>query len=310
MNKLFELISALQKSIRWGDVNASRYFARQLMKIGCPGAVFNRLIVISAEDVGLADPSLVGYESECLENFEVLIKQYGIKKKEAVKFPDICEVIDRAVIAAAISYKSRLLPMLSFATLWDIYKNENFSKNLSEYLNRFAVAVENRDEKQALYYAYVVGIFLDNMDRILTMIQRLRVRRNEDLIQKWVREYKRHNELLMIAGCVVLLCRDFCYAHGEYKNAISKYLPIPIKMAKIPDRAYDQHTLAGKRKGRGLKHFFKEGASLKNERFSNDWERAGKKAYFLADNKGLGKASKVIEETKKKLQAPVALVMI
>ena len=62
--------------------------------------------------------------------------------------------------------------MLSFATLFNIYKNENFRKNLSEYLDRFAAAVKKGDEKQALYYAYVSGIFLNSMDLILTWIQR------------------------------------------------------------------------------------------------------------------------------------------
>ena len=116
-NRFYELISALQKSIRWCEVNDSRYFAQELMDMGIPGGVFNRLMLIAAEDVGLADPSLIVYERQCLDNFENLIKKYEIKKREAFKFPKLCDVVDRAVIAAAISYKSRLLPMLSFATL-------------------------------------------------------------------------------------------------------------------------------------------------------------------------------------------------
>jgi len=47
MNKFFEFISAFQKSIRWCEVNDSRYFAQRLMGMGYPGAVFNRLILIS-----------------------------------------------------------------------------------------------------------------------------------------------------------------------------------------------------------------------------------------------------------------------
>ena len=113
--------------------------------------------------------------------------------------------------------------------------------------------------------------------------------RNEDLIQKWVEEYKRNNELLMLAGSVVLLCRDLPYTHGEYKDAISQHLSFPIKEAKIPDRAYDMHTSAGKRKGRGFEHFFKEAASVKNERFPNDWEQTGRNAYFRAERKDLGR---------------------
>ncbi len=176
-----------------------------------------------------------------------------------------------------------------------------FNENLSEYLNRFAVAVENRDEKRALYFAYVSGIFLNSMDRILSWVQRQGETREDELIQGWAEEYKRNRELLVIAGSVVLLCRDLQYPHGEYKNAICQYLSIPINNAIIPDRAYDMHTRAGKRKDRGFDHFFKEAGTIKNERFPNDWEQAGETAYIRANQEGLGKASKVIEAIKGKL---------
>jgi hypothetical protein len=301
MNRFYEHISALQKSIRWGEINDSRYFAKELMDMGYPGAVFNRLILIAAEDVGLGDPTLISYGRSCSDNFENMIKQYGIKKREAATFPNLCEIVDRAVIAAAVGYKSRLLPMLSFATLWDIYENEDFSENLPEYLLRLAVAVENGDEKQALYYTYVTGIFLNSMDRILTWVQRKSVRRNQNLILQWIDEYKRGKELLVLAGSVVLLCRDLRYTYGEYSNAISQYLPVPVTKAKIPDRSYDMHTRAGKRKRRGFDHFFNVAGTLKNERFPSNWEAAGRKAYYRAKDEGLEKAIKVIEAIKKKL---------
>ena len=77
-----------------------------------------------------------------MDNFENLIKQYKIKKRDAFKNPRLCEFVDRAVIAAAISYKSRLLPFALFVTLFDIYQNEDFNKHLDEYLARFDVAIE------------------------------------------------------------------------------------------------------------------------------------------------------------------------
>ena len=171
-DRFYLLISAFQKSIRWCEINDSRYFAQQLIDMGFPGAVLNRLILIAAEDVGLADPSLIVYERGCSDSFENLIKEKRIKKREVVKFPELCDVVDRGVIAAAISYKSRLLPVLSFATLFDIYEKEDFRENLNEYLNRFVAALEIGDEKQALYYAYLVDIFLNPKDQILTTIQR------------------------------------------------------------------------------------------------------------------------------------------
>jgi len=301
MNKFYEFISAFQKSIRWCDVNDSRYFARELMDMGLPGGVFNRLLKIAAEDVGLADPSLLMYERGLYDVFERLVKEYEIKKREAAEYPELCEVIDRAVTAAALSYKSRLLPMLSFATLFDIYRYESFGKGVSEYLKRFLEAVGNQDEKAALYYAYIIGVFLNRETRILAKIQNQSWRRNTELVQKWLAEYRRGKELLALAGSVVLLCRDLPYLHGEYKSQMSQYVGSTIKKAKIPDRAYDMHTRAGKKMGRGFRHFFKEGASLRKERFPNDWEDAGRNAYYSADRQGLGKAAEIIKAIKKRV---------
>ena len=81
LNRTYELMSALQKSVRWCEINPSRYFARKLMEIGKPGAAINRLVLIAAEDVGLADPSLISYERACSDRFDDLIKLNGIKRK-------------------------------------------------------------------------------------------------------------------------------------------------------------------------------------------------------------------------------------
>ena len=308
------LSSVFHKSIRWCEVNASRYFAQKYMNKGNLDGLFKKLILISAEDVGLADPSLIVYERECWDYFKSLIKKHKITKEEAVKFPTLCEIVDRAAIAAAIAYKSRLLPQISFATLYDIYQHEDFSKDLSEYLDLFEIALINGDEKEAIYNAYVAGIFLNSMNQILTTIERLSGIRNKDLIQKWVDEYKRNRKLfLMLAGSIVLLCRDLNYQHGEYEAAISQYLPSPILPATVPDRAYDKHTGIGKRKGRRLAHFFKYAATIKNERFPNNWDEAGTKAYLDAEKKGLDKADEIIEaikknyETSKKSYKPEAI---
>jgi replication-associated recombination protein RarA len=221
-DRYYLLISALQKSVRWCEVNESRYFARQLVDMSVPGAALSRLLLIAAEDVGLADPTLLIYVRSCLDDFENLIKQQGIKKKDAFKFPDLCDAVDRAAIAAAISSKSRLLAQASFATLFDIYENENFNGQLPDYLNKLVTAVKNKDEKQALYYSFVAGLFLNSMDRILTWIQGQGDKLKRDLVRQWVEEYKRNQELLVFTGSIAMLCRDLDFTHGEFHQSISK----------------------------------------------------------------------------------------
>jgi putative ATPase len=55
----YDVISALQKSIRGSDVDASLYYAAWLMEAGELSVLMRRLLVIAYEDVGLANPSAV-----------------------------------------------------------------------------------------------------------------------------------------------------------------------------------------------------------------------------------------------------------
>lgn len=57
-NDHYELLSALQKSIRGSDVNASVYYLGMLLEIGDLDSIFRRLTVIAYEDIGLANPGI------------------------------------------------------------------------------------------------------------------------------------------------------------------------------------------------------------------------------------------------------------
>jgi len=71
--------SALQKAIRWCEVNDARYFAQVLTGMGKPGTNFNTLLTIAAEDVGLADPTLITYVRKRAKRFKTLFKRKNVK---------------------------------------------------------------------------------------------------------------------------------------------------------------------------------------------------------------------------------------
>jgi hypothetical protein len=308
-NRIFVLYSALQKAIRWCEVNDARYFAKEFIKMGLPQNPINRLLVIASEDVGIADPTLLKYVGECLDTFDAMVKEREIPKKNVSAYPEICAVIDRAVIAAALCYKSRLLAMLCFATLFEIYKREDFRHDLGEYENRFRAAIQGQNEKEAAYYAYTLGFIYDAEDSLLKVVKQESETRNTELIAEWTQEYKKIQKderteeegLLLLAGIISLLCRDLKFSHGEYLDRVTDCLSRPIEEAAIPDRAYDMHTSEGRRRGRGLEHFFNEAATVKNERFPNDWEEAGKKVHFQAQREGVSEAD-VIKAIKEKVK--------
>ncbi|WP_054030898.1 DUF1848 family protein [Desulfatitalea tepidiphila] len=291
-------VSVVQKAIRRCEINLARYYAKQMLELGMPGWLWNRLFMISAEDIGLADPTMVEYVSERYDTFENLRIQKNIKKQDAKNDQQLFDIIDQVVTAQVISCKSRLLPMLSFITLYDIYHNETFSKNVSEYLQCFVDALNRKDERQAVYYATVVDTFMGHEKEIISLIEERSKSQNSDLISGWVKEHVRSGERLMLVGSVVMLCRDINYTHGEYKTSFHQHLSAPIIEEQIPDYAYDRHTTTGKRMGRGLKHFFEVAAYVANERFENSWQTEGEQAYLQAEKMGIETPKKIIEVVK------------
>ena len=288
VSKIRLYMSALQKAIRWCEVNDARYFARELVKTSNHGVCFTRLKVIAAEDTGLADPTLLKYVWDCFDEFQV--KKQDIKISNVTDYPELYAIIDRAVTASALSYTSRHIAMLTFTTLFDIHKKEDCTASLDDYKNNFRIAVQERDEKNAAYYAFIVGVFLKSENLLFEIVHQEKENRNRGLIDEWISGYKRIREgdkLLILAGIISLLCQDINYPHGEYIEQVSDCLSSPIEEARIPDRAYDMHTDEGKKMGRGLKHFFDDAASVRNERFPDDLEEKGKEMHFQAQKEGL-----------------------
>lgn len=64
----YDLLSALQKSIRGSDENAALYYAARLLKAGDLLSLCRRLLVIASEDVGLAYPQAVVITKACVDS--------------------------------------------------------------------------------------------------------------------------------------------------------------------------------------------------------------------------------------------------
>lgn len=64
----YDLLSALQKSIRGSDENAALHYAARLMEAGDIISLSRRLLVISAEDVGLAYPQAISIVKSCVDS--------------------------------------------------------------------------------------------------------------------------------------------------------------------------------------------------------------------------------------------------
>ncbi len=64
----FELLSALQKSIRGSDPDAAVFYLAKLLQAGELLSACRRLLVIAAEDIGLAYPTAVPFTKACVDS--------------------------------------------------------------------------------------------------------------------------------------------------------------------------------------------------------------------------------------------------
>lgn len=64
----YNILSALQKSIRGSDENAALHYAARLMEAGDIISLSRRLLVIAAEDIGLAYPQAITIVKACVDS--------------------------------------------------------------------------------------------------------------------------------------------------------------------------------------------------------------------------------------------------
>ena len=91
----YDLLSALQKSIRGSDVNGALYYLALLAQSNDEASISRRLVVIAYEDIGLANPQLVARTLD------------ACKAAEAVGFPEAIIPYGIQIIDLCLSPKSR-----------------------------------------------------------------------------------------------------------------------------------------------------------------------------------------------------------
>ena len=91
----YDLLSALQKSIRGSDVNGALYYLALLTQSNDEASISRRLVVIAYEDIGLANPQLVARTLD------------ACKAAEAVGFPEAIIPYGIQIIDLCLSPKSR-----------------------------------------------------------------------------------------------------------------------------------------------------------------------------------------------------------
>lgn len=108
----YDLLSALQKSIRGSDENAAIHYAARLIAAGDIISLSRRLLVIASEDIGLAYPQAVPIVKACVDS----AMQLGL--------PEARIPLAEAVILLATSPKSNSAYLAMDGALADIENGE------------------------------------------------------------------------------------------------------------------------------------------------------------------------------------------
>lgn len=104
----YDILSAFQKSIRGSDPNAAVHYLARLVSAGDLQSICRRLLVISAEDIGLAYPQAISIVKSCVDS----ALQLG--------FPEARIPLAEAVILLATAPKSNSAICAVDAALHDI----------------------------------------------------------------------------------------------------------------------------------------------------------------------------------------------
>ena len=107
----YDILSALQKSIRGSDVNASLHYAARLIEAEDLPSLARRLTVIAYEDIGLANPVAQIHTVTALE------------AAQKIGFPEARILIANVVVDLALSPKSNSAYQAMDAALADLRKN-------------------------------------------------------------------------------------------------------------------------------------------------------------------------------------------
>ncbi|OFP93227.1 recombinase RarA [Streptococcus sp. HMSC067A03] len=111
----YDVLSALQKSIRGSDVNASLHYAARLIEAGDLPSLARRLTVIAYEDIGLANPDAQIHTVTALE------------AAQKIGFPEARILIANIVIDLALSPKSNSAYVAIDKALSNLRQNGNLA---------------------------------------------------------------------------------------------------------------------------------------------------------------------------------------
>ena len=150
----YNMLSALQKSIRGSDVHAAIYYLARLIKLGDLNIILRRLMVIAYEDIGLANPTM----GEKVVMVASAVRELGL--------PEARIPLANIVVEMALSPKSNSAIVAIDEALSDIEKRGNDDVpdhliNIETYTKRDSYIYPHDYENSLCYQQYLPDNLVD-----------------------------------------------------------------------------------------------------------------------------------------------------
>lgn len=136
----YDFLSAFCKSLRGSDANAALYYAMRLIEGGCdPMLIARRLVVHSAEDVGMADPRALQIATSAM---------YALEK---IGYPEARIPLSEAIIYVCEAEKSNSVVNAMYAAIEDVRNTRD--DNVPPYLkdNSYGSKEDKANSRQYKY---------------------------------------------------------------------------------------------------------------------------------------------------------------
>lgn len=178
-NLYYDILSAFCKSLRGSDANAALYYMQRLIKGGCdPLLIARRLVVHSAEDVGMADPNALVVATNALLAYERL----GL--------PEGLIPLSEAIIYVAEAEKSNTVVEAMYAAEDDAINVKD--DNIPAHLKNYEFASKEDKQKKALYkYPHDYGGFVEQQYLPDTLKDRVYYEPKDNGYEKTVKEIRK-----------------------------------------------------------------------------------------------------------------------
>lgn len=262
---LDQLRSLLQKGIRRGKKDLAWNAASLLAKNGLPNAVWNALFVIALEDIGPANPLYAVHLCQWNERWRENLRKSKKMLSQSHESLTCMALLCKAVHKACESAKSRMNHYFAMISLDKVAGMEECAqpRHVAHEIEARAQRVI-QDEKDYAELVKLIGLcFLTRTQHLL--LEEVRILAPQPELEKDVERFPWH--LFIVHHILCLRYRtlsmeekDLTPPHGL--TFCKDNRDEEMKPEDVPDWALDKHTSAGKKKGRGLAHFFEEGCHL------------------------------------------------